>query len=66
MPRAIAIASIWVALGVSACAHTAVDQAPVAAAQKGLRSPDVIFVPTPPEVVDAMLTVAKVGPGDVL
>ncbi len=31
-----------------------------------LRSPDVIYVPTPPEVVDAMLRVAKVGRGDVL
>lgn len=30
------------------------------------RSPDVIFVPTPQEVVDAMLEVAKVGPDDVL
>lgn len=28
--------------------------------------PDVIFVPTPPEVVDAMLKVAGVGPDDVL
>lgn len=33
---------------------------------KPLRSPDVIYVPTPPEVVDAMLTVAKVRQGDVL
>ena len=31
-----------------------------------LRAPDILFVPTPPEVVDAMLTVAKVGAGDVL
>jgi len=31
-----------------------------------LRSPDVIFVPTPPEVVQAMLKVAKVGPGDIV
>lgn len=31
-----------------------------------LRSPDVIFVPTPTEVVQAMLKVAKVGPKDVL
>jgi precorrin-6B methylase 2 len=30
------------------------------------RVPDVIFVPTPQEVVDAMLQVAKVGPNDVL
>ena len=31
-----------------------------------LRSPDVIFVPTPQEVVDAMLKLAKVGPNDVI
>ena len=30
------------------------------------RTPDVIFVPTPQEVVDAMLKVAKVGPSDVI
>jgi hypothetical protein len=33
---------------------------------KPLRSPDVIYVPTPPEVVDAMLKVANVRRGDVL
>ncbi len=37
-------------------------QAPAAAS----RAPDVIFVPTPQEVVDAMLKAAKVGPDDVL
>ena len=31
-----------------------------------LRAPDVIFVPTPHEVVEAMLKVAKVGKNDVL
>ena len=30
------------------------------------RHPDVVFVPTPQEVVDAMLKLAKVGPKDVL
>jgi len=30
------------------------------------RSPDVIYVPTPLEVVDEMLRIAGVGPGDVL
>jgi tRNA A58 N-methylase Trm61 len=34
--------------------------------QAPLRTPDVIYVPTPPEVVAAMLKVAKVGPGDVV
>ncbi len=41
--------------------------APSAAQQPAqLRSPDVIFVPTPQEVVDAMLKLAKVGPNDVV
>ena len=31
-----------------------------------LRSPDVIYVPTQPEVVEAMLKLAKVGPNDVV
>ena len=31
-----------------------------------LRSPDVIFVPTPPEAVEAMLKLAKVGPNDIV
>jgi ribosomal protein L11 methylase PrmA len=35
-------------------------------AQKPLRTPDVIFVPTPYEVVEAMLNLAKVGPNDVV
>ncbi|HYF58274.1 MAG TPA: class I SAM-dependent methyltransferase [Burkholderiaceae bacterium] len=30
------------------------------------RSPDVVFVPTPQEIVDEMLSVASVGPNDVL
>jgi len=34
--------------------------------QTTLRSPDVIFVPTPPEVVQAMLKAAKVGKGDIV
>lgn len=34
--------------------------------QTQLRSPDVIFVPTPQEVVDAMLKVAKVTKNDVI
>src|SRR5262245_18584361 len=31
-----------------------------------LRPPDVIFVPTPPKVVQAMLKVAKVEPNDIV
>ena len=36
------------------------------ATQAPLRSPDVIYVPTPPEVVEAMLKLAKAGPNDVV
>lgn len=41
---------------------TALQDAPVA--EK--RTPDVIFVPTPPEVVDAMIAMAGVKDGDIL
>ena len=34
--------------------------------QPALRAPDVIYVPTPHEVVEAMLKLAKVGPNDVV
>ncbi len=39
--------------------------APTVLAQAA-RTPDVVFVPTPQEVVDAMMSVAKVGPKDLL
>jgi precorrin-6B methylase 2 len=69
MLRAAVSASILLAFALSACAQTAVQQAPQApsaAPQKELRAPDVIFVPTPQDVVEAMLKVAKVSKGDVL
>jgi len=47
-----------VGLGLMACT--------AAYAQQSSRTPDVIYVPTPQSVVDAMLKVAKVGPNDVL
>src|SRR4029079_5915971 len=36
------------------------------AAQRPVREPDVIYLPTPPAVVTAMLKLANVGPGDVV
>jgi SAM-dependent methyltransferase len=36
------------------------------AAQAPARSPDIHYVPTPTSVVDAMLALAEVGPGDVV
>jgi len=51
--------ALFVVLAVPAAAQTT-------ATQGQLRSPDVIFVPTPQEVVDAMLEVAKVTKNDVV
>ena len=59
MLRTAALASILLALALPAAAQTAVQQKP-------LRQPDVVYVPTPEKVVEAMLKVAKVGKGDVL
>ncbi len=39
---------------------------PTAQSQTALRDPDVIYVPTPQTVVDAMLRLAKVGKNDVV
>lgn len=41
-------------------------EAQAAATQAQTRTPDVVFVPTPPQVVDAMLEMAEVRDGDVL
>lgn len=63
--KRIGISLVWagfVALAMPSVPALA-QQAPAAAP---LRSPDVIFVPTPTDVVQAMLKLAKVGPGDVL
>lgn len=49
-------------------AGSAIEAPPGAApaAVQESRAPDVIYVPTPPEVVDAMLNMAQVKDGDVL
>jgi ribosomal protein L11 methylase PrmA len=55
---------------VSACAmlfvSAIVSGQPAPQASAPARTPDVIFVPTPQEVVDAMLKLANVGPRDVI
>ena len=66
MLRTTAFASILLAFALCAGAQTATQQAAPPAANTELRSPDVVFVPTPEKVVDAMLKVAKVSKGDVL
>jgi len=59
-------------LGAGVQAGSATFEAPrvpallFAQAQAPARTPDVIYVPTPEEVVEAMLKVAKVGPNDVV
>ena len=52
------ISMLFIAHGPAAATQTA--QAPA------LRTPDVIYVPTPHEVVEGMLKLAKVGPNDVV
>lgn len=42
------------------------DRAQEAPITSATREPDVVYVPTPQPVVDAMLNMADVGPGDVL
>lgn len=64
MLRVAASASILL-FALSASAQNAAPQAPQAPTAE-LRAPDVIFVPTPQPVVEAMLKVAKVRKGDVL
>lgn len=60
MSRAIAV------LAVAALVAGAAQPAAAQAAATATRRPDVIYVPTPQEVVDAMLTVAKVTKNDVV
>jgi ribosomal protein L11 methylase PrmA len=61
MTRVLASCSLAFALVATAIAPAVAQQ------QQGqLRAPDVIYVPTPPEVVAAMLKVAKVGSGDIV
>lgn len=69
MSRGTAFASILMMFAVGAAAQDRAQPAKPPAApapQKELRSPDVIYVPTPHEVVEAMLKVANVGKGDIL
>jgi hypothetical protein len=58
----------WLAslVGLSFALMLSLPVAAQTAAKGEPRKPDVIFVPTPEDVVDQMLEVAKVGPKDVL
>src|SRR5688572_22284734 len=59
--RRVMPAVLFTAIVAAGAAH-----AQTTAQAPALRAPDVIFVPTPPEVVEAMLKLAKVGPNDVV
>lgn len=59
VPLLVLVAMLFVGL-------RAPEAAQQAAQQPTLRAPDVIYVPTPHEVVEAMLKLAKVGPDDVV
>jgi len=61
MTRLLASCSLVLTLAATTAAPAAAQQP-----QGQLRAPDVIYVPTPPEVVAAMLKAAKVGPGDIV
>jgi tRNA A58 N-methylase Trm61 len=56
----------FVALALALCAVCVADERRTAAFQAAQRTLDVIYVPTPPEVVAKMLSMARVGPGDVV
>jgi SAM-dependent methyltransferase len=61
------LAIALLALAVVACGPGSIDeQASAAAATGQLRKPDVAYEPTPQPVVEAMLALAKVGPGDIV
>lgn len=54
-------------LVVATCGLVLSSRPPVSAQSAApARAPDVVFVPTPPDVVDAMLKLAKVGKDDVV
>jgi 2-polyprenyl-3-methyl-5-hydroxy-6-metoxy-1,4-benzoquinol methylase len=60
-----ALSIVTICLTATSTGHVSA-QAVAAPPQTGLRQPDVIYVPTRQNVVDTMLTVAKVKAGDVV
>lgn len=66
MKHALSAVAVSLGLGLVALPPPTQAQAQPGAAAQASREPDVIYVPTPQEVVDAMLEIAKVGPDDVL
>ena len=64
--RVIVMMAALIAAAVPVAAQATAQQAPPQQAGPKLRDPDVIYVPTPQEVVDAMLTLANVTAKDVV
>ena len=58
--RQLTLGMVLLTIGLMSPVHAQQSQAPP------LRTPDVIFVPTPPDVVDAMLKLAEVSSSDVV
>lgn len=74
LQKSIAVLMVSLSLLSAGCSQTNQTQAAPVEAQPApaptqspaLREPDVVYVPTPPEVVDRMLTIANVNQNDVL
>ena len=64
--RLIALGLVAVALAAPPAANAQTAPAPTQPPQTPTRRPDVIYVPTPEEVVEAMLQVAKVTKNDIV
>ena len=60
------VAAVLTIVALAASTGTAAAQQTQTQAPAAARTPDVIYVPTPPEVVDAMLRLAKVTKDDVV
>jgi len=67
IPALVALVALMLPAGIASSQQTAPTPKPAPAPQaKPQRQPDVPFVPTPQEVVDAMLELAQVKQGDVV
>ncbi len=64
--RVLAAVTVFIMTAAITPERAIAQQAPAAPAPAPSRTPDVIYVPTPPDVVDAMLKLAKIGKDDVL
>lgn len=67
LPRFLTLAVLTsAALLIAANPATAAEETAASESKKGVREPDVVYVPTPQAVVDKMLEMAEVKPGDIV